>query len=436
MPKEKIRTFRRGIHPLSHKAQTENESLRELSTPELLNINVAQHLGAPAVPTVKEGDRVAEGTLIAEANGFVSANVHSSVSGTVKKIVSFPGANGLLAKHIVIENDGLYENELMPALENPTKEDIIARIKAAGIVGMGGATFPAHVKLAPKNPIDTVLINAAECEPYITCDYRLLLDYPGDFLNGAELLRQAADAKTVLICIEVNKPAAVKKISGLLQTDDIKVVPLKVKYPQGAEKQLIYAATRRRVPCGGLPADVGVMVFNAHTAYSAARAVYNGEACTRRIMTVAGGGIEKAGNYWVRIGVPYQHIFDELHGGCDISSVAKVLSGGPMMGIAQPNLKASVTKGSSALLFLTEKQTERAKMTACINCACCATGCPMNLMPMKFEAAAKSGDFALAKRLGVMNCLECGVCTYNCPAKRPLIQSIRLAKKTIREKKL
>ncbi|MDR2634616.1 MAG: electron transport complex subunit RsxC [Clostridiales bacterium] len=436
MPKEKIRTFRRGIHPLSHKKPTENVPLGEISTPETVYINVAQHLGAPALPVVAEGDRVKVGTLIAAANGFVSANVHSSVSGTVKKIASLPGANGISAKHILIENDGLYESELLPALEDPSKEEIAARVRDAGIVGMGGASFPAHVKLAPKNPVDTLLINAAECEPYITCDYRLLLDYPDDFLKGVELLKKAADAKTAYICIEVNKPDAVKKLRGLLRTDDIRVVPLKVKYPQGAEKQLIYAATRRKVPCGGLPSDVGVIVFNAHTAYSAARAVCCGEACVRRIMTVAGGGVEKVGNYWVRVGVPYQHIYNETRGCCDENAVAKILSGGPMMGIAQPSLKASVAKGSSAILFLTEKQTERAKMTACINCACCATGCPMNLMPMQFEAAVKNGDFALAKKLGVLNCLECGVCTYNCPAKRPLIQAIRLAKKTIRENKL
>ena len=302
---------------------------------------------------------------------------------------------------------------------------------------MGGATFPTHVKLSPKTHVDTLIINAAECEPYITCDYRLLLEKTDEFIAGVLLLKKALGAEHVFIGIEKNKPEAIKKLIADCADTDIAVAPCKVKYPQGAEKQLIYAVTRRKVPCGGLPADVGVVVSNVHTAYSVARAVYNGEPSYKRAMTVSGSGVQNPGNFWVRTGTSYQFIYDTLDKDESLPEKnVKIISGGPMMGFAQPSMRVCTTKGSSSLLFLTEQDVENKPRTQCINCAGCAKVCPMHLMPMKIEAAVLSGDWEDAKKYGVLNCIECGCCAYNCPAKRPLTQAIRLGKKTIKEKKI
>ena len=431
-----LRTFRRGIHPPANKF-TKDAPLEQFPTPERVFISLSQHIGAPAKPVVAVGDHVDEGQLIGEANGFVSANVFSSVSGVVKSFCTLPTANGGEATHVEIENDYLYTKRTLPPLKNPTKDDIIKRVKDAGIVGMGGATFPTHVKLSPKTHVDTLIINAAECEPYITCDYRLLLEKTDEFIAGVLLLKKALGAEHVFIGIEKNKPEAIKKLIADCVNTDIVVAPCKVKYPQGAEKQLIYAVTRRKVPCGGLPADVGVVVSNVHTAYSVARAVYNGEPSYKRAMTVSGSGVQNPGNFWVRTGTSYQFIYDTLDKDVSLPEKnVKIISGGPMMGFAQPSMRVCTTKGSSSLLFLTEQDVENKPRTQCINCAGCAKVCPMHLMPMKIEAAVLSGDWEDAKKYGVLNCIECGCCAYNCPAKRPLTQAIRLGKKTIKEKKI
>lgn len=430
-----IFTFKRGVHPDGKKI-TEDKPLKEFPTPVSVCIPLSQHIGAPAEPVVNVGDYVKEGTLIGKASGFVSANVYSSVSGTVTGFMTLPTAPGGTCNHVVIANDEKYERELLPALENPSPEEIVHRIQEAGIVGMGGATFPTHVKLTPKKHVDTLIINAAECEPYITCDYRLLIEKTQDFIDGVLLLKKALGAENAYIGVEKNKPEAIRKLIAECPPE-IKVAPCKVKYPQGAEKQLIYAVTRRVVPCGGLPADVGVVVSNVHTAYSTCRAVKYGEPCYKRAMTVSGSGIAKKGNFWVRNGISYQYIHDVLD--ADESLVekhVKIISGGPMMGFAQPSMRVCTSKGSSSLLFLTEKDIDRKPQTQCINCAGCAKVCPMHLMPMKIEAAVLSGDWEEAKKRGVLNCIECGCCAYNCPARRPLTQAIRLGKKTIKEKKI
>ena len=351
--------------------------------------------------------------------------------------MTLPTAPGGTCNHVVIANDEKYDKVTLPALNNPSPEEIVHRIQEAGIVGMGGATFPTHVKLSPKTHVDTLIINAAECEPYITCDYRLLLEKTDEFIAGVLLLKKALGAEHVFIGIEKNKPEAIKKLIADCVNTDIVVAPCKVKYPQGAEKQLIYAVTRRKVPCGGLPADVGVVVSNVHTAYSVARAVYNGEPSYKRAMTVSGSGVQNPGNFWVRTGTSYQFIYDTLDKDESLPEKnVKIISGGPMMGFAQPSMRVCTTKGSSSLLFLTEQDVENKPRTQCINCAGCAKVCPMHLMPMKIEAAVLSGDWEDAKKYGVLNCIECGCCAYNCPAKRPLTQAIRLGKKTIKEKKI
>ena len=399
---------------------------------------MSQHIGAPAEPVVNVGDYVKEGQLIGKSTGFVSANVFSSVSGTVTGFMTLPTAPGGTCNHVVIANDEKYDKVTLPALNDPSPEEIVHRIQEAGIVGMGGATFPTHVKLSPKTHVDTLIINAAECEPYLTSDHRTMLEHGEELLVGVTILMKAIAVEKAYIGIENNKPDAIAHLRRLAQGyKGIEVVPLKVKYPQGAEKQLIYAVTRRKVPCGGLPADVGVVVSNVHTAYSVARAVYNGEPSYKRAMTVSGSGVQNPGNFWVRTGTSYQFIYDTLDKDVSLPEKnVKIISGGPMMGFAQPSMRVCTTKGSSSLLFLTEQDVENKNRTQCINCAGCAKVCPMHLMPMKIEAAVLSGDWEDAKKYGVLNCIECGCCAYNCPAKRPLTQAIRLGKKTIKEKKI
>lgn len=425
-------TFKRGVHPNSFKL-TNDCNLVEMSTPKTVCIPLSQHIGAPAQPVVNVGDSVLEGMLIGKAGGFVSANVYSSVSGTVTGFKMLPTASGSYCNHVVIDNDEKYDKVTLEKLDNPTKEQIVSRITEAGIVGMGGATFPTHVKLMPKKAVDVLIINAAECEPYITCDYRLLLENTADFIDGVLLLKKALGVSTVYIGVEKNKPAAIEKLTREAK-DGIQIIPLMVKYPQGAEKQLIYAITRRCVPAGGLPMDIGVVVDNVHTAYAVCRAVKYGEPLYRRAMTVSGKGINKPGNFWVRNGVSYDYIHKQTQGGEPYIAYVKVISGGPMMGFAQSTLDAVTSKGSSSLLFLTEDEVTTAKQTACINCAGCAKVCPMHLMPMKIEAAVLRDDAQDAKDLGILNCMECGSCAFNCPAKRPLTQAIKLGKKMIKER--
>ena len=427
-----LKTFRHGVHPAASKF-TKDVPLEEFPVPDKVFISLSQHIGAPAKPVVNVGDYVLEGQLVGEAGGFVSAPVFSSVSGTVKGIVKLPTAIGQMVDHIEIENDFKYEKFRLPELDDPTKEEVLQRVKDAGIVGMGGATFPTHVKLAPKDPVDTLIINGAECEPYITCDYRLFIEHAKYVVEGTKLLMRALGVEKAYIGIENNKPEAIK-VMREAANGGVVIVPLKVKYPQGAEKQIIYAITKRVVPAGGLPAQVGCVVSNTHTAFAVAKAVFDGETLYRRAMTVSGDGIEKAGNYWVRGGIPFSFIYDTLRGNVDESVTAKVINGGPMMGFAQANLLPVTAKGTSSLLFLSHKEFSEIEPTQCINCGRCINHCPMNLVPRDYERAILRKDFDAAAKLGVMNCIECGSCAFICPAKRPLVQAIRLAKKEIRAK--
>lgn len=421
-------TFKRGIHPEGRKRTSAELPLEEFKTPSAVYISLSQHIGAPAVAVVQPGDKVKAGTLIGQAAGFVSANVFSSVSGTVKAILNRPTATGGKAAHIEIENDGLFEREYLKPLEKIDQASVIARVKEAGIVGMGGATFPTHVKLSPKNKVDALIINSAECEPYITCDYRLCVEKSKEIIRGTELLMIALGVNIAYIGVEDNKPAGIAALQSVT-TDKIKIIPLKTKYPQGAEKQLIYSILRRKVPVGGLPADIGVVVDNVHTAYAVYDAVDNNNPLYRRAMTVSGLAALPA-NLWIDTGVTYKEVFEAREGASD---TAKVISGGPMMGFAQPNLLPTVTKGTSALLFLKECEFNEEPITACINCARCASVCPMRLMPMLIDQAALEDDLEEIKKLNVMSCIECGSCSYSCPANRPLVMSIKRAKNLLRK---
>ena len=425
-------TFKRGIHPAGNKQIAKDLALIDFPTPAVVSVPLSQHIGAPAACVVAVGDEVKVGTLLGKAAGFVSANVYSSVSGTVKDVVSARTAIGSRVSHVVIENNGKYEESFLQPLVSPDATAIKARVAEAGIVGMGGATFPTHVKLSPRTPVDVLIINAAECEPYITCDYRLCLEKSSEIFEGVKFMMTALGVHTAYIGVEDNKPDAIAALS-VFATEEIKVVPLITKYPQGAEKQLIYSLTRRVVPEGALPSDVGAVVDNVHTAFAIYEAVALGKPSFMRAMTVSGKACLHPGNFWVRNGVGYKDIAEY----CGVSEdVKKVISGGPMMGFAQADLTPFTGKGSSSLLFLTEEEASGADkpISACINCASCASHCPMRLMPMFIERAVDAEDAVEAKKLHALSCLECGCCAYVCPARRPLVTSMRRAKKLIKEK--
>lgn len=423
------RTFKKGIHP-PHNKITQGVALVECPTPDLVRIPLAQHIGKPARAVVAVGDKVKAGTLIGEADGFISANIFSSVSGVVKAIEKRKTPVGA-CDHIVIQNDGLYETETLPHMTEINKNTLLERARAAGLVGMGGAGFPAHVKYSPKTPVDTFIINAAECEPYITCDCRLIIEHTKSVLVGAGYLAEILGLDSFYIGIEDNKPDAIDLLKSVSEKEGIKanVVVLKSKYPQGAEKQLIYAVTGRKVPVGGLPADVGVVVGNVHTAYSMYDAVVNDTPLYRRAVTVT-GDVERPCNLWVRTGVPYTSCAELARVKSDC---VKTVSGGPMMGIALPETDYYITKTSGSVLFLNADDANTAAPGPCINCSRCQKACPMNLMPMYIDAYTLRGDYATAKKYGAMNCIECGCCAYSCPSKRPIVQSVKLCKRKIKE---
>lgn len=428
-----MNTFKRGIHPQEKKELSRDCAIEIMPPPRTVKIPLSQHIGVECQPLVQPGDTVRKGQLIGSSDKTMSARVFASVSGTVTGFETIRTAPGGNVRHIVIENDFTEAEERLPKLTDPSPLEIVERIREAGIVGMGGASFPVPVKLMPPKdkPIDVLIINAAECEPYITCDDRVMREYPEQFAEGCRLLRRALKVERMVVGIEENKPEAIEKLRS---ATDLELCVLRTKYPQGAEKQLIYAVTGRKVPAGGLPMDIGVVVDNVHTAFSTYQAVCEGKPCYERVMTVSGDAVANPKNLWVRTGTPYEDLLAYC-GGLKEEAV-KVVSGGPMMGFAQYDLKPCTAKATSSLLFLTEKELNLESPGPCINCAKCHRACPMNLMPMYIDAFTRADDLAGAKRYGAMNCMECGCCTYVCPAKRPIIQSIRLAKKLIKQKKI
>lgn len=428
----RTKTFKKGIK-VPHNKFTVSSPLVECPTPDVVYIPMCQHIGKPAAPIVTVGQRVKAGTLIGKADGFVSANIFSSVSGVVIAVEKRKTPFGAPCDHVVVENDGKNETESLPTLTDRSRESVLRRIQEAGIVGLGGAGFPSHVKYAPKTPVDTYIINAAECEPYITCDHRLLLEYTEAVLRGAMIFCELLGLKRYFIGIEDNKSDAVAELRRKAAELGIPadVVVLKSKYPQGAEKQMIYAVTGRKVPTGGLPSDVGVVVGNVHTAYSAYHAVEHGTPLYMRATTVCGGGIQKPANLWVRTGTLYSHCI-EFCGG-EKTDCVKTVSGGPMMGFALDGGMYSVTKTTGALLFLSAEEAHTSGCNVCINCGKCAKACPMNLMPMYIDLYTQRGDYRSAVKYGALNCIECGCCAYSCPSKRQIVQSVKLCKKKIKE---
>ena len=429
-------TFRGGIHPYEGKELSKDHPIEKYLPKGDLVYPLSQHIGAPSVPCVKKGDTVLAGQKIADAGGFVSVPLHASVSGTVKGIEKHLNATGSMVDCIVIENDQQYQEvEYQEArLEDLTKEEILNRIKEGGVVGMGGAGFPTHVKLAPKDPskIEYILVNGAECEPYITSDYRRMIEEPEKVVKGLQVILTLFDSAKGYICIEDNKPDCIAKMKELVKDiDRIEVKEVMTKYPQGGERTLIYAATGREINSSMLPADVGCVVDNVETVISVYKAVILGRPVNSRVVTMSGDGIKEPKNLLVLSGTDMSELVDAA-GGLK-AKIAKAISGGPMMGFALYDLHVPCTKTTSAFLFLEHDAVSEAQeiQTACINCGRCVSVCPGHVLPARLAKLAERGDMAGFEAMDGMECCECGCCSYICPAKRPLTQSIKSMRKMV-----
>ncbi len=430
-------TFEGGIHPYYGKELSNKGDLKTAPLVSTYYIPLAQHIGKPAKPLVKRGDEVKVGQLIAQADGFVSANIHSPVDGKVTQITKH--YHPVLGKvdTIVIQRDPNYDGKIRTRNRNwrtLNRKEILASITDAGIVGMGGATFPTHVKLSPPpdKKIDTVILNGAECEPYLTADDILMKTKAEEIVEGAKIIAYLLEAERIFIGVEDNKPAAIEALrEASAGNPKIQVAVLETKYPQGGEKQLIYAITGRVVPEGGLPADVGVVVQNVGTAYAIYEAVVKVKPLIERVVTVT-GDVKEPQNFLVRIGTPFEDMI-EFAGGF-VGEPVKVISGGPMMGFAQRSLQVPVLKGTSGILVMNKERAIMNEIEPCIWCGRCVDVCPMNLVPCKMTKMVEYERFSEAQSdFHIMNCIECGSCSYVCPASRPLVQLIRIGKMALRK---
>ena len=426
-------TFVGGIHPYDGKDMSKDKPIKAVLPKGDLVYPLSQHIGAPATPIVAKGDRVLTGQKIAEASGFVSAPIYATVSGTVKAIEPRRVVTGDNVMSIIIENDGEYEEVEYSPVESAdrlSKEEIIERVKEAGVVGMGGAGFPTFIKLSPKEPekIDYVIANCAECEPYLTSDYRRMLEEPEKLVEGMKIMLRLFDNARGILAVEDNKPDCIELLKKITKDETrISVKALKTKYPQGAERQIIYATTGRSINSGMLPADAGCVVDNVDTIVAIYHAVMLGKPLMNRIVTVTGDAVADPRNFIVRIGTNYHELVEEA-GGFKQEPV-KVVSGGPMMGFALFGLDVPTTKTASALLCLTEDEVSRMEPSACINCGRCVEVCPGRVVPRLLADYAEHYDEEAFLSHDGMECCECGCCSFVCPAKRPLTQTIKSMRK-------
>jgi len=430
-----LKTFKiGGVHPAENKLSA-GKAIEVLVLPKSVFIPLGQHIGSPAEAIVKKGDKVKVGQLIAKSSGFVSANIHSSVSGNVKKIDDGPDTSGYPKRGIYIDvEEDIWEENIERSNNVKTEISlnsaaILAKIQEAGIVGLGGATFPTHVKLVPPKGMkaEVLLINGVECEPYLTSDHRMMLEHSAELIVGVKLLIKAMNVEKAAIGIENNKSDAIAAISKLVDGDNqISVVPLKVKYPQGGEKQLIKAVTGREVPSGALPISVGVVVTNVATTFAVYEAVQKNKPLFERIVTVTGKSVQKPSNFKVRIGTSISELI-EAAGGLP-ENCGKIVNGGPMMGKAVANTEIPVTKGTSGILLMPEQEAKRQDVMPCIRCSRCVSVCPMGLEPFLLMNVSEKQMWDRAEMEKVMDCIECGSCSFTCPANRPLLDFIRLGK--------
>ncbi len=430
-----LKAFKGGVNPGHHKMTSELRTV-EMPLPAKVVIPMLQHVGAPCTPVVKKGDRVLLGQKIGHSDALFSAQIHSSASGTVSDVrpMLYPG--GFEVMCVEIKTDG--QQEIHESVMPPTsldRESLLKSIRESGLVGLGGAGFPTAVKLSPppgKN-IDILVINGAECEPYITSDYREMIENPKGILEGTKTIMELIGVKKAFIGIELNKPEAIKQMKLLTEGfENIQVVPLRTRYPQGGEKQLIYAVTGRKVPVGKLPSDVGVLVHNVNTVSFIAGFLSNGMPLIKKRITVEGGAVAKPMNVEVLIGTSLKDVF-EFCGGFK-EEPRKVIMGGPMMGVAQFSLENTVLKQTNALLALTAKETADGRESTCIRCGKCVAACPMSLLPLYINLSVINGKIEESLKFHVNDCMECGSCSYVCPASRHLVQSIRYAKEELKKR--
>ena len=429
------KTFKGGVHPYEGKELAKDQPIVEVLPKGDLVYPLSQHIGAPATPVVAVGDKVLKGQKIAEAGGFVSSSNQKSASGTVKAIEPHRVAVGDMVNSIVIENDGAFEEVEYTPCEDVTalsKEEIVNKVKEAGVVGMGGAGFPTHVKLSPKEPekIEYVIANCAECEPYLTADYRRMLENPEELIGGMKIILQLFDHAKGVLGIEDNKPDCIEKLTELVKDEPrIEVCPLQTKYPQGGERQLIYAVTGRAINSKMLPADAGCIVDNVETIIAVYRAVKLGRPVTNRISTITGDAIANPGNFLYSIGTSYAELV-EAAGGFK-TQPEKIISGGPMMGFAMFSLDIPTTKTSSSLLCLSKDEVSKVEPSACINCGRCVEACPEQLIPSRLAKFSNNGLAEAFESWHGLECVECGSCSFVCPARRQLAQSIKTMKKQV-----
>ncbi|MBI3399070.1 MAG: electron transport complex subunit RsxC [Deltaproteobacteria bacterium] len=434
-----LRTFDHGIHPSYNKELTQSKKIEKASLPKKVVIPLQQHIGAPCKPLVKKGDTVIEGQKIGEATTFVTAAVHASISGKVKDIEKLPYPGGGKVLSVIIEGDVTAKEwggaeGIGIELETLSAEALRNIIKEAGIVGMGGAAFPTHVKVSPpkEKKLDAFILNGCECEPYLTSDHRLMVEEPEKVVWGMKALMKAVGVENGFIGVEENKPDAIEVLEKITKGSNIKVITLETKYPQGAEKMLIKAILNRKAPVGKLPMDVGVVVNNVGTAVAVYDAIKYNKPLIERVVTVSGNAVKEAKNLWVRIGTSFEDVLNQC-GGITKDGEREVLHGGPMMGISQTILEVPVVKGTSGITVLAGAEIKPNTYQPCIRCASCVEVCPVNLMPYKIGDLGRLYRLDEFKAWGGLVCIECGCCSYICPSKRPLLHWIRVGKVKMRE---